>query len=359
MFERLTYKKINSMTCTVDYYGRTKTRDPYFSTNRYYGKDAYVSDCYDDDNPIPKIKEAANRFFNYGIPGNSKIFISKSSNFPRALLRNTGYSITINKEKADYIVIPDIYKDEKIKSKYNLIAVHDDILWLIRVSIDENLNKDDETIIKDVLAAVSNHIHDYENKARFYFRNRFSSSVVYFLKKCDEYIDILNTEPCLQGKYCFDDKLDFDPITTVTPESLEILYRCNDKTIFEKSIVGTEWNKYPLTFCLMFYLKSVRRSYNICSGSPAIQLIRKTISYDDFDSDGYGSAKTISKEDWNMSQQWMMLRLGLDPENGGFMSNDNNDYSLIYNYLRHAIAIKPKFIDKDVDISYNLESILY
>lgn len=346
MWTKIEYKDIFSYGCSIDYTGAAVARQYGLAVSKFRGKDAYINDnssgflddmymgCY---KPTPGIGK--------------KLYVSKNSKMPRALLRGSDYKIVLDKDNADYIIIP--HPGDFLSMQYNLLAVDDD-KNLYKISITKNYGCPSitDSIIQNVKEAVMLDVR--RSDLKFHYKSDLSNRTVFFVKKCEEYIDILNNN--FTTRRCYDISCPFTPTTEINPENLEFLLRCEDNAVFEKMVFGSNWQKYPYTICALLYLKP---NYY---GSHGLRLVEDAIHYDEWENSrrGYHSNREVTAEDWNMYQRWMMFHLGLDEEKGGMIkqSRYNGDLgSDIKNGLHSIVLVKPLFISEDMPNKLILEQL--
>ena len=350
MWKKLEYKDIRSLGVTINYKGEAKARSFSVSTFSFKGKDAYIS----DDNSEEFISSLIDNLWNTPKPtpgASQKLYVCKESKMPRALLRGADYKIVLDKDKADFIIIP--FPREVIKRTFNLLALNDDkMLYKISVSKDYGVAAITYDIVENVKNAVCLEVG--RSDLKFFYSPDLSDRKVYFVRKCETYIEILTH--AAKSKYCLDTKCPFKPTTEISPENLEFLFRCKDNNVFEKAIFGSEWQKYPLTICALFDMKPDYYS------PQSLRLVEDAIDYGNYcggKKGYYNNNKIISADDWNMLQRWIMMRAGIDEEKGGMMTPEKyQDLDSDVRSLLHSMTmIKPKYITEDISYKEIVENL--
>lgn len=305
----------------------------------------YVTDC--NLNAVGIIQQRSeNRFFcpTFG----DKVYISKKSKISRDLVRKA-YDITLSKDKADWIVIPEVTMFHK--RIVNLVLdLGDGKLALVHINdIRKGLELDDKSGLKLVLSDCGfDTLLESENVL---FASK-DGRELYFIPKVDEYVDILTSS---SARYISDSLLPLKPDVTVSIETLDIWRRLikSDFELFEKSILNSDVRDYPFTLTLFMENEEHQRRYFsdkplemlrqmglMAKGSNDINTIRV--------SDWY--TKMISQKDWNMSQKWLMYNYGVDMT-GGFSDNVRNRYALNAELVRRRVAVAPIKIDHQMCLS--------
>ena len=297
----------------------------------------YVTDY--DSNAVAIIQQrSANGFFcpTFG----DKVYISKKSKISRDLVRKA-YDITLSKDKADWIVIPEVTMFHK--RIVNLVLdLGNDELALVNINdTRKGLDQDDKSGLKLVLSDCgfnslleSGNVLFASNEAR----------TLYLIPKIEEYVDILSSSP---ARYISDALLPLKPDVTVSIETLDIWRRLikSDFEMFEKSILNSDVRDYPFTLTL--FLETEYHKKRHFSDKPLEMLRQMGVmgrGYNDINSIRVSnwalSNKTISQKDWEMSQKWLMYNYGVDMT-GGFSDKVTNRYALHGELVRRRVAVAP------------------
>ena len=327
--ERIQYSDVRFATCTIDYRGIANTKHSYgYAMGLFRGKDAYV------DMGNYEFMEYFNTYMSKQVkPNGQKLFVSSDSKMPRALLRGSDYKIVLNKDNADIIVLP--YPREIVKRTFNMLMKNQNGLYIVTAQKEWGCPPISDTIIERVKESV---IDFAGGPGQIWYKPELKDHTVYFVRKCDEYQMVMDPNNWTYT-FMYDINVQFTPTTETTPENLEFLFRCEDPVIFEKALVGSEWQKYPFTICNLLFIKNDFTSRN------ALQIVKDGIFWEDFNChSGYDSNRDISPEDWNMCQRWLMYHYGLDEQKGGFMNADRFR-SFPYSdkkALKHMVSCKSK-----------------
>ena len=252
-------------------------------------------------------------------PG-SKLFIAKECKTQRDIFRNSGYSIKLNPNDANVIVVPDIVPKHYHTSTCNLVAMSNDDKYLFLVSIQkagrsigDNVTAEDVELVKNYLAALRNYKFD---------DTRLTSIEVWFIPKCKELKDVmLDTKECPLTPYIQESLIPINASTNINPETL--LYWKNiakqDQELLARTICTSNWRKYPFT--VLCFLKTFDVNWNIYGNNDFKNLLR-VIGYSPYSSLKYLIGEiNIKPEDYDMFQSYIYYLLGLDPEKGGVVTD--------------------------------------
>lgn len=263
------------------------------------------------------------------------IFISSESKISRDVLRNGGYKITYNKDKADAIVIPAL-KNYAIR-QCNIVAFRDGSMRIFNI---RRKNYDESIFTTEERDAVLTHIKDmfgYEPH-ELQYRADLGQMVVSFLQKCEEYEDLLiNYRYNLN--FVQDKNVAYNTKVEMTPESMLVWRNLanQDIRLFEKAILASDWSKYPMTTCLYIYHDITSNEYRF-SGQGRVML--DAINFDLYSRGKSLGDQVIDPEDWNLFQAYIMLRAGLS-NNGGYLEGRRDDLGSCGEFVRHRMAVAP------------------
>lgn len=267
------------------------------------------------------------------------LFISSSCKLPRDLVRNSGYKIVRDKDRADYVVIPRIKSQRASQYEFNIGFIVGGTLALISISRTDGHDKFDDSDIKSIKEAIEKRYEYNGYKVdEFIHNDNLVPFSVQFLQKCEEYEELFYTvatgSRCATS-YVLDANVQLVGSNTISVETLEIWRRMNERDILEKSIINSDWQKYPCTMAV--FLKVERPGWCVCPGSQFRWLL-KQIDYDEYAESNTFKNKTVAPEDWNMLQKWIMYRTGLS-ENGGFIALDKNNCNINLDYRYHGLIM--------------------
>lgn len=295
-------------------------------------------------------------------PGKT-LFVEPKARITRDLLRNSGYKITLDREKADYIVIPD--PDEFRTSRYvsNLLVYRpfDNSLYQFcvydrhRDLIDQNnFSENDCSTLRVWLENFLNTGHSLSEPLQMYMRDDFSIWYMAYIPQIESYREILTEVP--QGRrYIFDSEVRFQPNNNISVETLEIWSHITDITLLEKCVIGSDWQDYPLT---MLTFLTAEHEVLLSSGHYGrnFDMVLDAIH---FWESNYPENALVSPQDWNMLQSWIMHKLHLEDDKPGYIDkkafdNLSPEYK---DFLRVRAAVAPMKVNGEIALQ-NLKVLL-
>ena len=333
-----------------------------FSMSSFYdmmytkGKSAYiVPDGSYYKNPYRMIFMNATASVRANLPVERKLYISSGCKLPRDLVRNTGYKIVHDKDKADFVVIPRISNNQNEPYKYELGFVTDDRdkgLYLMNISRTDNLNEFDDSEIEPICDSIRDRLkNDGIEVKEFFYNPRLVPFTVQFLPKCEEYEEIFfDVSVCTRPtrNYVLDSRVEIVGSNGISIETLEIWSHMNDRQLLEKSILNSDWQKYPCT--LAVFLNAEKRG-SCCGASGQWRWLLNQIDYFAYETglgNGIYGRRNVTPEDWNMLQKWIMYRLGMT-EKGGFLNTKSEDNRIPVQYIRlimSRLCVAPMMISQ-------------
>ena len=341
LFKVVHYDKALSTYCTYDCMRASLNFSPSTLCQMSYttGKDAYISP---DEGywHIPSrmlMANAYNRVTTNSL--RSSLFISSSCKLPRDLVRNSGYKIVRDKDKADYVVIPAIKSPRTSQYEFNIGFIVNGTLALISISRTDGHEKFDDSDIESIKEVIEKRYEKNGYKVdEFIHNDNLVPFSVQFLQKCEEYEELFytvaaNSRPAIS--YVLDTSVQLVGSNTISVETLEIWSRMNERDILEKSIINSDWQKYPCTMAV--FMKTEKPGWTVNPGQQFRWLL-KQIDYDEFQESNTFSNKIVTPEDWNMLQKWIMYRFGLS-ENGGFIPIDKSNHMLSMDFRYHNLVM--------------------
>ena len=272
-----------------------------------------------------------------------KIYVDPKCRTPRDLFRQSKYKIVRNPDDADVYVVPSI-KDRYFYMTFNVAAQKDDKLYLFNVVYNRNQigNSQDERIDEAHCESLRNKLD--ECGMQILTEDPNCKRYCYFLPRYDIYKEVLcNERP--DRAYCQETFLHIDYPTTINLETLLLWskYSVKDTEALRKAILVSNWRDYPYTL-----LTFIEKTYNdlAYNPDPQFKLVLDTIGYDCYNCfTEECSGKIISPEDWNLAQEFFLVRVGL-PKEGGYVSLDDYRSSDYDDLVRTKIVVAPLKIDK-------------
>lgn len=338
------YKELRVVSLTV--YGNgacEKTNGYIHRTRETINKMA----CYYPDSSNDLITELAFETKGVGITPKSRLFVASECKISRDTLRNSGYSITRDKNNANVIVVPDVIPCQYYNiSGCNLVAMNekDEILYIVSVNKygyghGEDLGDNELQIARSFL----------ESSMKLTVDNTTNTSLkVWFLPKCDEIVNVM-TGNKLNVPYVQESKVQITASTKISPETLVLWENIDDENLFVRTICTSDWRSYPITILVL--LTGFKKDINWYNPATSdFRRILKDIGYgynpyywnEEDRKVGFLNGKTISKKDYEMLQGYIFCRFGID-KNGGFITPAQWDTIplCVRRLFQRRIAIKP------------------
>lgn len=275
----------------------------------------------------------------------ASMFITPKCKTPRELLRKS-YKIVLDRNKADYVVVPDIVKN----------IVTDSGRMFLRLDFDKDSKHYTHLLVADVAYEFSNATLIIKNrttdavfdaikvhfKKLFYDVQNFScqklwsidfekysnkntydinnyANIVSYVQDVPEFEDILLGKNPLTT-YVYETCVMYDAPTKITPEALWIWNKMDkDDKVLQRTIASSNWREYPYTMA-MFLIDKFGTYGNVSSFEGPLQAmwnqldIRKV--YEQIAWNRVSANNIISPKDFNMMQDWMFKELGIDGDKG-------------------------------------------
>ena len=347
MSQAIKFTQLIPGTVILDNYGNVKVRTHGESTKDIKGKVAYLPLTDNDKNPrnLIGLKDSSRLCW----PKTGKtLYVCKESHVPRALLRNSDYKITINRDNADFVVIPAPTEEEVSTRVFNIAYLVQNsgklnMLYYFTLNYpwghdEDKANPEDVTKIKE---EIKRRIPTGEDEtSQFFGKDELELQTMHFFKDVQEYEDIL-TDAIYDSetgrpryKIVLDTELNIDSTNEITPEMLVIWSKMNDdKNILAKHIIGSNWQKYPCTIAVLLNDMNI-----MFYGGEQMKYVMKSIDYDYYKYNGtFKPNQLIQPEDWNMLQEYVMLKAGMKPE-GGFKVQRGSGLG---KFVHYAECVKP------------------
>ena len=280
------------------------------------------------------------------------MFITPKCKTPRELLRKS-YKITLDRSKADYIVVPDVVKN----------IVTDPGRMFLRLDFDKDSKHYTHLLIADVAYQFSNATLVVENRTTeavfdaikthfeklFYIEQNVSCqklwsidfekysdksgnqsdtcvNVVYYVPDVPEFEDILSGNIPMTPTYVYETCVMYNAPTKITPEALWIWNKMDkDDKVLQRTLASSDWREYPYTMA-MFLIDKFGSYYNISSLEGPMQAMWNQLNvrkvYEQLAWGRISANNIISPKDFNMIQDWIFKELGIDGDKGIVSKDD-------------------------------------
>lgn len=354
--EILKYNKVVRAHFALDENQCYRVFTPYFLRKQgVFGKTAYIT--FNNSNTEYRIRRNTcpcclqptdNSWFH------KKVYVSRQSKFSRDIIRGT-YTIVLDKEKADLVVIPAPQKS--FNYSCSLAGVdNENNLWLIDVDrnqdidVDINFYSDSElSLIEKYILGTVKLMGATVNSIRWIIPTQLEKDdspyiepkvFIDFMNTCDEYGELYHSKQRLQN-YVIDTELRCAPTIHITKDTLMLWsnYRITDQ-LLQKSIIASDWQKYPVTV-RTFLNAHFEEIYRVSCA--ALKEILNKLQWNTSD---YNLA--VTKEDYDMLSSWIMHLLGVDDSGGVVNADKFEQLSKHYKrFINSAFVVKPFSIVAD------------
>ncbi len=305
--------------------------------------------CYYPDSKNNFISELSFDTRAISITPKSRLFVAGECKVSRDTLRNSGYSIVRDKNKADIIVVPDIIPHQYEYKDCNMVAINDEKKIMYIVTIVKYGYGEGEEIGDNELQVAKNFLES--SMKLTVFPNSVPNLRIWFLPKCEELTELM-TGKNLNVPYVQGSKVPIVASTKISPETLVLWENIEDKNLFVRTICTSNWTEYPIT--ILTLVAGIRNDVNWYNfATEDFRRILKSIDYnynaynpwyssDEARALGFLQGKQISTKDYDMLQRYIYCRFGVD-ENGGLLTPAQWE-SLpfcIRNIMSRRISVKP------------------
>lgn len=286
------------------------------------------------------------------------LYVEPKARIPRDILRNSGYKITLDPDKADCCVIPEVQDYFYGKYYYDLVAYNKETksfyMFDLRNKWGSSLDMSDcSDYTNKLLEDKVNELYGTPGVPMevYYHSDTYATLRIYTLKPIQCYYDIIE-DLYPNREYVYDCYVEFTPTNDISLETLEVWSHINDKTLLEKCFCGCDWHKYPLT--LMTFLEG-EFGYDYFRGqvSRSLKMVLDHIGY----YVKYDKKQDVNPDDWNMLQTWIMYKLHTKDNGKDFITQDqfSNLDSAYKKFLRLKAAVSPMLINETT----NLQNLQY
>lgn len=313
----------------------------YHKVRRYHETSTliYISDDTDDPYQIVYNKTYA---YIHPQPSVHNLYIDKKARISRDLLRNSGYKLVRDEDKANFTVIP-YYDKNRFHQLMNFTFgfICDGNAYTYR--LDSKINNGSDKLSQEEADILVDDVCAKYNNPELFYNIGSMDCVLCGIPICVSYVNILENRNN-NHYYIFDTAINYVNSVDINIETLEIWSRCNDVNLLEKQIINSNWRDYP---CTLAYVLNSCNSHVRFSTNANMRMILDTIHFDDAYKRRYHKY-IITADDWNMLQKWIMHQLGVS-EKGGYVTKDEFD-NINYrfdNILRSRIAVIPTYVNYD------------
>lgn len=326
------------MTGTLRFYSQGTIGVSTNSVKMKSRQNKYISlDCgsaYDTFSDI-----ARNTFYTADYFAGDPVWVHPKARLSRDLIRKSGYTITRDKEKANYLIIPEPDYNQFSEISYHIVCMDGDTPYFFTVYDDYNRDVPEEKF----------------EMAKERIRGWLSNDDVVFLcddmglkKACffpsEEIYKQLIEEECdeIDDKVCiFDTKLKLTPNVDINVETLDVWARLDDINMLSRFVCASDWKEYPLTTKL--FLEDNHYSIRYQTNNNIKMICREL---------GIGERvkpdMVVTAKDYNMLMAWAYHLMG-KPVGATYITERDweNVPGSIKRLLKKRVAVTPVQIEQD------------
>lgn len=242
------------------------------------------------------------------------LYVSPDCRLNREIIRKSGYSISMRPESADVTLIPSrpassttMYFDVLAYSS----AASEVVLVTVSRENDYDTFQNKYEAVRDKLQSLGYSI--YQDRI-------MQSQCCFIYPQINTYAEIFrNAHP--DRKYLFELNLPVHNVNTISYDLLDIWRKMPCDSIFCSSVCNSDWQKYPVTLCTVFYQKD--RLCSLTGRSDNFKLVLGSIGWKtNAPLSGMLCGRIVDPDDWNFLQGYIMHWLNL-PEDGGMLDRNS------------------------------------
>lgn len=347
MIKILDYNDVYSGMLTYSQFGFVKDSCSRLGIQKVRSKRAFFYTDNETYYPATELRYNMKKFL---YDDEKVLFVGSNCKLPRDLYRNSGLKITRDKEKADVYVIPEI-KDNYFALNYDILAYNTASKYLYLYSMqtsyysNNDIQVDEETLFKLAKKLL-------EDKGLTIYQDRiYKNAVIQFLPKYDEFVDLVDSVNNVDDmRYMEEVYVPVDSPNTISLETLQTWKYYTDGNMLAKALLASNWHEYPATICCFLERHPKVRPVRGYYGS-AFDSLLTSIGFDSYTNpQALLSNRTITPQDWNMLQDFLLSELGLPPE-GGWVDNvawHNGSMTGYGNFIKKRVAVAPLKISQDM-----------
>lgn len=270
------------------------------------------------------------------------IWVHPKARVSRDLIRKSGYAITRDIEKANFVVLPEPNYNLFSDITYHIVCTHNGMLYFFSAS-----DVYDREIPAEKLDAAKDRIKQYlDDDNVVFYCDDLGLKTACFFPQIEEYKNLL------EDKYndkivVFDTKLQLVPNVEISTETLDVWSRLEDINMVSRFVCASDYKKYPLTVKL--FLEEYQYGVKYQSNNN-IKMVVKELHI------GETTPKdmVVTPEDYNMMMSWIFHIIG-KPVGSTYITEKDWDKipSKFRSVLKKRVAIAPVMLEHD-DIYDNI-----
>ena len=280
------------------------------------------------------------------LPQNNVVFISPGCKVRRDIYRQSGYKIVRDPAKADSIIVPSLSSSIYSMSKH-VVAFNGSRLLLVHINFKDSSITDDDK--KKAVEACKDKLA--ERKYTTILFDPWGKKISIDFVPKDEYIkNILQDKNYSVTNYLSENRVKFNSITKISPETLVLWSGMRDCGMVMQAICGSDWRDYPFTLNVFLHTFFQYGDKKINDNA---RYVLHEIKYDSEEYTRLGqSVASVTVKDWNMCQRFVMMYLAGKTEGTAYVTDTqefSNGRDSLLQYVKHRIIIAPITLPESSD----------
>ena len=322
------------MTGTLRFYSGGQIGVSTTSHNHKQYKNKYIyldsGEAYDAFNKL-----AERTYISPNYCAGDNIWVHPKARVSRDLIRKSGYAITRDKDKAQFIVLPEPDYNEFRDISYNIACLCGSTPYFFTTYDVYNRDVPDSKF-----EDAKERIKQYLGGDILFLCEDMSHKKACFIPALEEYANLLND--VYKDKIAvFDTKIQLTPNVEISVETLDVWARMEDMNMLSRFICASNWKDYPLT--LKLFLEKTHYSIKYQTNNNIKMIIREL---------GVGEETNdeimVTPKDYNMMMSWVFHLIGKPVGSTYITERDWNNIPGVYRkFLKKRVAISPVLIEDD------------
>lgn len=263
------------------------------------------------------------------------IYVAPECKTSRDALRNSGFHIVRNREKASVVLLPEL--KETVTYNFNICIIENEITVNLFSISDVLLSSIKEDKVQTIEDNIINKLYSGDRQGLVIRHgDKLEKQIVCAITKCEDFKYLWDTSK-ENTKFGFEKDLKLTPSIEVTPELFAVWDKCNDTHVIACALAQCDWQKYPTT--LAYYLWKNKTSIRYAVNSSQDYILKQIGFYQLYNNNTCDNI--VEPEDWNMLQKCKLYKLGL-PENGGLVKCEMSGGK--FQDIPIRVQVKPLYI---------------
>lgn len=334
--DNIVYSGGDLMTGTLRFYTSGQIGVSTLSHNNKQYKNKYV--CLDSGVAYDAFNRLASKtYVSPDYCAGDKIWIHPKARVSRDLVRKSGYAITRDKDKAEFVVLPEPDYNEFCDISYNIACLCRDTPYFFTISDVYNREVPD-----DKFEDAKERIKQFFSEDVLFLCDDMSKKRACFFPHLEEYADLLNDVYAEKAiVVVFDTKIQLTPNVDISVETLDVWARLDDMNMLSRFICASDWEDYPLT--LKLFLESTHFGIRYQTNNNIRMIVKELGIGETIEND-----VTVTPKDYNMMMSWVFHLIGKPVGSTYITEKDWDNIPGTYKkFLKKRVAISPVLIEDD------------